>query len=1489
MINRARARTLILVAIGLAAVNAAAQSPEARINSIQAHQRIIARENWQMKGRRLPGFNSAELRKRAIQQKLQMRTAQAGALTVLGGSWSSLGPLPLPSEASGTGLQDYNWISGRATAVAIDPNDPTGNTVFVGGAYGGVWKSINAGAMNANPASVTWTPVTDSQATLAIGAIAVQPQLSNPNPNTSIVLAGTGETNSSADSYYGLGILRSPDGGQTWTLISQDASDTHSFAGLGFSQIAFSSANPNLVVAAAASATEGIVEGLESPVTANRGIYYSGDAGATWHFGSIADSGVNITPASVISAVYNAAAGTFYAAVRFHGFYSSPDGANWTRLASQPGPALTASACPAQAAQPSSCPIYRGEIAVVPSRAGSAGLGEMYAWFVNANGGDQGIWKSLDGGASWMQINDSGVTNCGDLFGGCGTSQGTYNLALAAVPNGTATDLYAGAVNLYKCTITNAFPTCNGTGNNSFLNLTHVYGCSDIAKIHPDQHAIDFVVANGTALLYFANDGGIYRALDGFTGLTTGACGQTNQFDSLNAMLGPMAQFVSVSQSATDVNLLFGGTQDNGAPASAFSQSGGPWVNVNAGDNGFTAVNPTNENEWFVASPSDSVSGVNLFRCTNGASCHTLDFQNDQIADSNQLGGDAGAFYLPFILDPASSSTILLGTCRIWRGASMGGSFSLLSPDFETGGTGACTGSEINLVRSLAAGGPMDSGGYSQVIYAGTNGEGPLIPTTTVGGHVWVTTAADAGAISWTDRTGPINPQGFPVSAIAIDPSDSTGQTAYVGIMGFHTSHVWRTTDAGLDWTDFSANLPDAPVNSIVIDPGSPGSPGTIYAGTDVGIFGGSSSPNWTEVGPAAGRPGFLPNVAVTSLQIFNSGGIKRLRVATYGRGIWEWNLITTPDFQPNVSPNAQTILAGSSTAFNGTIWARNGYNSNVNLSCIAGSTPLLQTCSVVPTSILPSSTGTNFVVNAGGSAGDYSFSLHAVGTDPATVTHDFPLTLHVVDFSMSAPSPSTVTVIPGAVSASVSFTISASGAFDSLVTLFCSGLPQGASCAFQPSDTIQPTSGNPISVTLNISTDISTPPGGSNVTISASAAGESTTTQPLLLVVSSAPDYILAVANPSLTTAVNSTAVFNGTLTTVNRYNSPVGLSCGAGGPSSCVISPANVTPTASGAPFIVSASSSTAQSYTFNINGVGNDHIAVAHSAPVTLTVLPTQPFDFSMGVTPASASVPVGQSTTYMMYVNPTIGSFPNNATFSCSSLPSLSTCIFNPAQISAGSGGSIVMLTIATTPPGGTTVGTPAGTYNITIGATSGPVTHATPVTLVVTSAQSFDFSMEVTPPSASVPVGQSTTYTMDVNPTTGNFPNSVTFSCSHLPSVATCSFNPTQVGSGSGNSTVALTVTTTAPGRASVVAVTLFLSFPLAGLLWVIPDRSIRRVPRMLALLLLAISCISCGGGLQGNGTGGSGNPGTPKGTYTITVIATCGSVTHNGQMTLIVN
>jgi hypothetical protein len=336
--------------------------------------------------------------------------------------------------------------------------------------------------------------------------------------------------------------------------------------------------------------------------------------------------------------VYNATAGLFFAALRYHGFYSSPDGLTWTALANQPGAPglLNATACPQNYL--TTCPLYRAEITVVPAR------NEMYVWFIsldlNNNPVDQGIWQSLNGGTSWTQISDSGIVNCGD-FDGCGVEQGFYNLELLALPNGAAaTDLYAGAINLYKCSINSSNPECS---NPPFLNLTHVYGCDPLgalAHVHPDQHAlVNTLLASGSDLMYFANDGGIYRTLNGFTGLTTGSCSGTNQFDDLNQNLGSMTQFVSFSQHATDPNTIMGGTQDNGSPATASATTSLSWGNVLSGDGGYNAID-SNTGNWFASNPDVPPAGLNIQECASGVSCNDSLF--NVVVNSGDLGGDDG-------------------------------------------------------------------------------------------------------------------------------------------------------------------------------------------------------------------------------------------------------------------------------------------------------------------------------------------------------------------------------------------------------------------------------------------------------------------------------------------------------------------------------------------------------------------------------------------------------------------------------------------------------------------------------------------------------------------------------------------------------------------------------------------------------------------------------------------------------------------------------
>ena len=171
-----------------------------------------------------------------------------------------------------------------------------------------------------------------------------------------------------------------------------------------------------------------------------------------------------------------------------------------------------------------------------------------------------------------------------------------------------------------------------------------------------------------------------------------------------------------------------------------------------------------------------------------------------------------------------------------------------LSNDFETLGTGLCTGDEINLVTALAAGGLQDMNQNSQTVYAVTNGYGPL--SGSPGGEVWAT--LNAGASLMTNVTGSVNPDGYAISSVAMESSNSADNTAFVGIMGFHTSHVFRIANTGGTWTETDwtgTGLPDAPVNALLVD--SSITPFQVYAGTDVGVFVSSAdAPGWTEVGP---------------------------------------------------------------------------------------------------------------------------------------------------------------------------------------------------------------------------------------------------------------------------------------------------------------------------------------------------------------------------------------------------------------------------------------------------------------------------------------------------------------------------------------------------------------------------------------------------------------------------------------------------------------
>lgn len=855
----------LLLSVSCQSVSAQSRASSNLKNTIErtGPDKIIRRQHWFRRGRQgVRGKAAAALRLDAYQQMVMRRkalnaarlsTAQiAGAALTPPQVWSPLGPNPILSNPSGSSTADYDYgpVTGRVTSLYVDPSDATGNTVYVGGATGGLWKTSNAASTTAG--SVTWSSLLDNQPTLSVGAIGIQPG------NANLIILGTGEPDFSIDSYYALGFLRSTNMGSTWTLISSANSGAGGFTmdlrGIAFSSVVFSADNPNLVVAGAGASGVGFGSRIETATDERFGIFYSTDAGQSWTRATFLDGTTLVKPWSVSSIVYNPVQHLFYAAVGFQGIYSSSDGANWSRLASQPGPGLSLLNCPAYFS--TTCPMFRGALTIRP------GADEMYAWYVDLNSNDQGMYKTTDGGQTWTTLDESGITTCGDAAG-CGTEQGFFNLVLSAVPESSGgTDLYAGAVNLFKCSITSANPTCSAI---PFLNLTHVYGCSPIgslAHVHPDQHAIAFASGN-LQIIYFGNDGGVYRTLNG-VGLSSGSCGGTpNPFDNLNGTMGSLAQFVWLSQDPSNPDILLGGTQDNGSPARTAAASA--WPEVNLGDGGYNAINPASPSEWFTAH-----TDVSIELCTLGTSCTPANFS--PIVTNATLGGDVGPFYTPYMLDPQAAASMLVGTCRVWRGPSTGGTGWLaLSNNFDTANGSACAANAQNQIQAIAAGGTLTSNG-SQVIWVGA-----------ANGYIWTTPTADSGPSSWYSAFN--TPFGTPVSSIALDPKDPTGKTMYFTTLGFFGGQV-RLISPSTNTGSPSGDLPNIPANSIIFDPEFPN---IMYVGTDIGVFetfnGGT---NWIEVGP-----GSLPAAPVLHLEVFKATSAKKLRASTYGRGVWETDLPT--------------------------------------------------------------------------------------------------------------------------------------------------------------------------------------------------------------------------------------------------------------------------------------------------------------------------------------------------------------------------------------------------------------------------------------------------------------------------------------------------------------------------------------------------------------------------------------------------------------------
>jgi subtilisin-like proprotein convertase family protein len=198
-------------------------------------------------------------------------------------AWTPVGPASA-NETNNTG---------NVTAVAVDPSDPSGNTVYVAGASGGVWKTTNF--MTNDVDGPQFVPLTDFGPTTSLNVQSITLFPRNNDPSQTIVFALTGEGNNipSSQTSVGVGLLRSTDGGRTWKVLdstNNQSSDPNAVPGTvgGVSDPGrdrrFVGASGFKVVVDPNLTPEGgvIVYMAVSGAAAQAGVWRSRDGGLTW-------------------------------------------------------------------------------------------------------------------------------------------------------------------------------------------------------------------------------------------------------------------------------------------------------------------------------------------------------------------------------------------------------------------------------------------------------------------------------------------------------------------------------------------------------------------------------------------------------------------------------------------------------------------------------------------------------------------------------------------------------------------------------------------------------------------------------------------------------------------------------------------------------------------------------------------------------------------------------------------------------------------------------------------------------------------------------------------------------------------------------------------------------------------------------------------------------------------------------------------------------
>lgn len=714
--------------------------------------------------------------------------------------------------------------------------------VFVGSAGGGVWYTTDAGRH--------WRGVwSDQERTLSIGSLALDPR------DSQTLYVGTGEANLSGDDYPGVGVFRSKDRGATWELAGDVADRIVAKTFQGITRQYLAVGLPRRIGALAIDPFDSL-HIMAGGVTHNdmgvAALFETRDGGKNWDVASDAN-GPLILDGAEQKGIFISPLNYFCHAVMFH-----------------------------------------------PDRK------DLVFATVEAQGTRSGIWRSTDGGKSWVHAGVKEGLPTGDQFGrttlamarrsktiyAFAGQQGTHQLLgvyrsddlgetwMKCAKGGFANDGQLAYTNCIAMDAAHPMTAVLGSlelyrtrnGGKTWHQISQGKNPFSPAYLHRDHHALWI----GHGRIYSASDGGFAVSMDG---------GDT--WEARNKGLA-IAMLYDVAVAPTNSGCIGCAMQDNGTWFAGALDKPEPGMTPPVefrqeleGDGGWACYDPDDETHVYA-----SQQRMDLWRHRDADGWTNLDLSVIPAAERRSV------WLAVIVMDRSPSKrrrttprAVYVGSNRLWRTLDDGDTWEPVSDPFD--------GSIISAVEVARA--------DPRFIYVGTENGGFY-------------RSSDRGS-SWSrNLVGPESP-GRIITRIAADPEDPRRVFCTVGVIaetwfpadkgsqatsrilrmgldirrqdgkqGFaEFRHVYFTEDAGDTWNDGDTGLlPNLPHNSVIV---SAGREVVVAHDGGVAVWGGNfgskvGTPKWFDI------TGNLPNIRVTDLVFHERDGL--LVVSTYGRGAWK-------------------------------------------------------------------------------------------------------------------------------------------------------------------------------------------------------------------------------------------------------------------------------------------------------------------------------------------------------------------------------------------------------------------------------------------------------------------------------------------------------------------------------------------------------------------------------------------------------------------------